>query len=156
MRAVVQRVTGAEVRVNGKSVGAIGPGLLVFVGVGQDDREEDALWLAYKVAHLRVFADEAGKMNRSLLDTRGGLLAVSQFTLYGECQKGHRPSFSAAKEPGAAKALIARFVAAARAEGLGEIAEGEFGADMAVSLVNDGPVTLLLDSQAATKKPPLV
>lgn len=155
MRAVVQRVTNAEVKVEGRSVGAIGPGLLVFLGAGQEDQESDALWLAYKIAHMRVFSDEAGKMNRSLLDTQGGLLVVSQFTLYGDCQKGHRPSFTAAKEPKAARELIARFVSAAREHGLNDIAEGEFGADMAVSLVNDGPVTLLLDSQGANKKPPV-
>ena len=159
MRALVQRVGRAEVRVAERLVGAIGSGLLIFLGVGQGDLEKDALWLAYKIAHLRVFSDEAGKMNRSLLDCGGALLVVSQFTLYGDCKKGHRPSFVGAMAPDPARELVARFVAAARAEGIAEIAQGEFGADMAVTLVNEGPVTLLLDSRADGQErqtPPLV
>jgi D-tyrosyl-tRNA(Tyr) deacylase len=145
MRAVVQRVSRAAVRVDGQTVGAIGPGLLVLLGVHADDREEDARWLAEKVALLRILPDEEGKMNRSLPETRGGLLVVSQFTLHGDCRKGRRPSFVAAAAPDKAVPLYEAFVQAARELGL-EVQTGRFGAMMEVELVNDGPVTLIVDS----------
>jgi len=146
MRAVVQRVRRAAVRVDGETVGEIGPGLLVLVGAGQRDGEPDVAWLTKKVCGLRIFRDEEGRMNRSLLDTGGELLAVSQFTLYGDCRKGRRPSFSTAMLPEPAEALYERFVAVLREAGV-RVATGRFGAMMDVELVNDGPVTLLLDSE---------
>lgn len=148
MRAVVQRVSQAQVSVEGELVGKIEGGLCVLVGVGQGDAEADATTLADKVTNLRIFEDDAGKMNRSLLDVGGGLLAVSQFTLYGDTSRGRRPSFTAAMEPGRAEQLFERFCQACRAHGV-TVATGRFRTHMSVSLVNDGPVTLLLDTQAA-------
>ena len=146
MRAVVQRVAEAAVRVDGEVVGQIGPGALVLLGVGQGDAEADADYLADKVLHLRIFPDEGGQMNRSVLDTRGELLAVSQFTLYGDTRRGRRPGFSAAAPPEEANRLYRYFVGRLRQSGL-RVEEGVFRAMMDVSLVNRGPVTLLLDSQ---------
>jgi D-tyrosyl-tRNA(Tyr) deacylase len=145
MRAVVQRVSGAQVTVEGELTGRIDAGLCVLVGVGKDDGEADATTLADKVARLRIFEDDAGKMNQSLLDTGGALLAVSQFTLYGDTSRGRRPSFTAAMEPTRAEQLFECFCAAARNLGL-TVATGRFRTHMSVSLVNDGPVTLLLDT----------
>ena len=145
MRAVIQRVASASVDVEGRRVSDIGPGLLVFLGVGQSDGPAEVAWMVEKVAHLRIFEDEAGKMNKSLLDGTRALLAVSQFTLYADTRKGRRPSFIAAREPGEAKRLYLEFCAQARAAGL-HVGEGIFGADMKVALLNDGPVTLLLDT----------
>jgi D-tyrosyl-tRNA(Tyr) deacylase len=146
MRAVVQRVSEASVRVAGKEVGRIDHGILVLLGVGQKDGPEDARYMAEKVVHLRIFADEQGKMNLSLLDVGGGLLAVSQFTLWGDCRKGRRPSFVAAAEPAKAEELYEAFIDHARGLGV-TVATGRFQEMMEVSLVNDGPVTLLLDSK---------
>jgi len=146
VRAVVQRVAEAAVRVDGEVVGQIGPGALVLLGVGQGDAEADADYLADKVLHLRIFPDEGGQMNRSVLDTRGELLAVSQFTLYGDTRRGRRPGFSAAAPPEEANRLYRYFVGRLRQSGL-RVEEGVFRAMMDVSLVNRGPVTLLLDSQ---------
>ena len=146
MRVVVQRVKRAEVRVDDEVVGRVGPGLLVLLGAGQGDGPADVAWLVEKVVNLRVFEDDAGKMNRSLLDVAGALLVVSQFTLYGDCRHGRRPSFTAALEPAAAAALSDELVRQARALGV-SVETGRFGAMMDVELVNDGPVTLLLDSQ---------
>jgi D-tyrosyl-tRNA(Tyr) deacylase len=146
MRAVVQRVSEASVQVDGEEVGRIDQGILVLLGVGQKDGPEDAKYMAEKVVHLRIFADEQGKMNRSLLDVGGGLLAVSQFTLWGDCRKGRRPSFVAAAEPAKAEALYEAFIDNARSLGV-TVATGRFQEMMEVSLVNDGPVTLLLDSK---------
>ena len=146
MRAVVQRVAEAAVRVDGEVVGQIGPGALVLLGVGQGDAEADADYLADKVLHLRIFPDESGQMNRSVLDTRGELLAVSQFTLYGDTRRGRRPGFSSAAPPEEANRLYRYFVGRLRESGL-RVEEGVFRAMMDVSLVNRGPVTLLLDSQ---------
>ena len=146
MRAVCQRVSSASVSVDGRVTGAIGAGLCVLVGVAQGDGEEDAAWLAGKVVEVRIFEDEQGKMNKSLLDVRGGLLAVSQFTLLGDARTGRRPAFTAAAPPDAAKALYDRFCALCRARGL-DVQEGVFRATMQVSTVNEGPVTLLLDSK---------
>jgi D-tyrosyl-tRNA(Tyr) deacylase len=148
MRAVVQRVAEASVRVDGATVGRIGAGLLVLLGVGQGDVEEDVAALADKVLHLRIFPDEAGHMNRSLLDTRGEVLVVSQFTLYGDARKGRRPSFIDAAPPEEANRLYGLFVARLRASGL-NVEQGVFRAEMDVALVNRGPVTLLLDSRKA-------
>jgi D-tyrosyl-tRNA(Tyr) deacylase len=145
MRAVIQRVKRAEVRVEGQVVGQIGVGLLVLVGVGKDDTPASVEALAEKVANLRVFDDEQGRMNRSLLETGGQALCVSQFTLYGDCRKGRRPSYDRAAPPERALLLYESFVQSLR--NLGVRAEtGRFRAMMDVELVNDGPVTLLLDS----------
>ena len=145
MRAVVQRVSRGEVRVDGAVTGAVGRGFVVLLGVGVEDREADALALADKVAALRVFEDPAGKMNLALAEVGGGVLVVSQFTLMGDARKGNRPSFVAAAPPEAASVLYERFCAALRQKGL-PVATGVFRATMAVELVNDGPVTILLDT----------
>jgi D-aminoacyl-tRNA deacylase len=145
MRAVVQRVSRAQVTVDGELTGRIDAGLCVLVGVGKDDSEADATTLADKVARLRIFEDDAGKMNQSLLDTGGALLAVSQFTLYGDTSRGRRPSFTAAMEPTRAEQLFECFCTAARSLGL-TVATGRFRTHMSVSLVNDGPVTLILET----------
>ena len=145
MRAVVQRVSRGEVRVDGAVTGAVGRGLVVLLGVGVEDGEAEALALAEKVAALRVFEDPAGKMNLALAEVGGGVLVVSQFTLLGDVRKGNRPSFVAAAPPEAANALYERFCAALRQKGL-PVATGVFRATMAVELVNDGPVTILLDT----------
>jgi len=148
MRAVVQRVSQASVTVDGQVVGAVGAGLLVLVAVAPDDTDAHAAWLAGKVARLRIFADEAGKMNRSVLDVGGAVLVVSQFTLYGDCRKGNRPSFVGSAGPVLAETLYERFAAQVAAAGL-EVARGRFGAMMDVALVNDGPVTLVIDTPEA-------
>jgi D-aminoacyl-tRNA deacylase len=149
LRAVVQRVSRAEVRVDGAVVGRVGRGLLVLLGAGTGDAPADVDYLVDKVVNLRIFEDDDGKMNRSLLEIGGGLLGVSQFTLYGDARKGRRPSFIAALEPGAAEALYRRFLDGVRAAGVAEVAGGRFGAMMEVDLVNWGPVTILLDSARA-------
>ena len=146
MRAVLQRVTRASVRVEGRTVGEIGAGLVVLLGVARDDGESDALYLVEKVLNLRVFEDAEGRMNLSLAETGGALLAVSQFTLYGDARKGRRPSWFDAAPPGLARPLYEFFVAAARARGA-RVETGSFQAMMEVELVNDGPVTILLDSR---------
>jgi D-aminoacyl-tRNA deacylase len=146
MRAVVQRVSHAEVRVDGRITGKIGGGLLVLVGVHMDDNEKDVAWMAEKLVHLRIFDDADGLMNRSLLDTHGEMLVVSQFTLLGDCRKGRRPSWSSAAPPEKANTLYRELVAAVEQFGI-RIATGVFQAMMDVSLVNSGPVTLMLDSQ---------
>lgn len=147
MRAVVQRVLRAQVTVAGEVVGAIGPGLCVLVGAGQGDGEPDLAYVTDKLVNLRIFADDDGKMNRSVLDTGGGVLLVSQFTLYGDARKGRRPAFVDALEPVAAERLYEQLVARVRAAGVADVATGRFRADMQVELVNDGPVTILLDSR---------
>lgn len=145
MRAVLQRVKEASVRVEDATVGRIGHGLLVLLGVGQGDTEADAEYLAEKTLNLRIFADEAGQMNRSVLDTRGGILVVSQFTLFGDARRGRRPGYSDAAAPEEANRLYEHFVARLRPSGLA-VETGVFRALMDVALVNEGPVTLLLDS----------
>jgi D-aminoacyl-tRNA deacylase len=147
MRAVVQRVTRARVSVEGRVTGEIGTGLLALVGAGHGDSAADSAYLVDKIANLRIFADEAGKMNRSVLDIGGGVLAVSQFTLYGDARKGRRPAFTAALEPVAAEALYDDLVAGLRRAGVTPVATGIFGAAMDIDLLNHGPVTILLDSQ---------
>jgi D-aminoacyl-tRNA deacylase len=144
MRALLQRVREASVTVAGERVGAIGPGLLVFLGVGQGDGEAKAVAMADRIAGLRIFEDEAGKMNRSLLDTHRAALVVSQFTLYADTRKGRRPSFIEAAPPDQARQLVTRACDALRALGV-EVQEGVFAAKMQVALVNDGPVTIWLD-----------
>lgn len=147
MRAVVQRVLEASVTVEGNRVSEIGPGLLVLLGVGKGDGEPDVAWMSDKLANLRIFEDEGGKMNRSLLETTRALIVVSQFTLYGDARKGRRPSFIEACEPDEAKRLYERCCEGLVALGL-QVGRGVFRADMKVALVNDGPVTILLDSRA--------
>jgi D-tyrosyl-tRNA(Tyr) deacylase len=146
MRAVLQRVSRAEVCVEGRVVGRIGRGLLVLVGIARGDTGEVGKLLAERIVNLRIFDDEQGRMNRSLLETGGGVLCVSQFTLYGDCRKGRRPSYDGAASPDAACSLYESFVASLRALGV-TVETGEFRAMMDVELVNDGPVTLLLDSE---------
>ena len=146
MKAVIQRVKYAEVKVGGETVGKIGEGFLVLVGVVDGDDEKQAETLARKTAALRVFTDENDKMNLSLKDVAGEVLVVSQFTLYGDCRKGKRPSFIAAARPGTAIPLYERFVAELMDHDL-HVETGWFGADMEVSLINDGPVTLILDTE---------
>jgi D-tyrosyl-tRNA(Tyr) deacylase len=146
LRAVVQRVTRASVAVKGELVAEIGPGLVVLIGVGSGDTEADAAYLTEKIANLRIFEDREGKMNLSLLDTNGSVLAISQFTLYGDCRKGRRPSFSEAAVPELAKELYEIVVNKLEQYGL-HVATGCFGEHMVVEIINDGPVTLLLDSK---------
>ncbi|ATY85413.1 D-tyrosyl-tRNA(Tyr) deacylase [Kyrpidia spormannii] len=146
MRAVVQRVSRAEVRVEGERVARIGKGLLVLIGVSRQDGEADAVWLAEKLAGLRVFPDDAGKMGRSVLDVGGAVLSVSQFTLLGDCRKGRRPDFTGAAPAETALPLYERVNAHLREKGV-RVETGVFGAHMDVELVNDGPVTLWLDSR---------
>lgn len=146
MRAVVQRVTQSHVSVDGKVTGSIEQGLMVLLGVEQDDTEKDAEYIAGKVTGLRVFEDEQEKMNLSLLDVGGQLLAVSQFTLLGDVRKGKRPSFTKAAGPEEANRLYQRFIAFVRQEGI-HVEEGVFQAHMLVDIQNDGPVTILLDSK---------
>ena len=148
MRAVVQRVTGARVRVGDRIVGEIGSGLLALIGVGTDDDETDAKALAHKIVELRIFPDEAGLMNRSVLDCGASLLLVSQFTLHGDVRRGRRPSFIAAAKDPPARELFEHVGAEAVALGV-TVGYGEFGAQMAVELVNDGPVTILVDTKRA-------
>lgn len=145
MRALIQRVKEAKVTVKGDLVGAIEQGILLFLGIHKDDDEGKIPWLVEKVVHLRIFEDDQGKMNRSLIDVEGGLLVVSQFTLYGNCEQGRRPSFIETMPPDQAEKIYEQFVMKGR-DLLGEdrVATGKFGAEMAVSLINDGPVTFLL------------
>jgi D-tyrosyl-tRNA(Tyr) deacylase len=148
MRAVAQRVSRAKVTVEGKIVGEIGSGLLVLLGVAKEDAEADAIYLAEKIVGLRVFEDEAGKMNRSVHHTGGSVLAVSQFTLYGDVRRGKRPSFDDAAPPELARRLYEFFVERIREAGL-RCETGQFQAKMTVELLNEGPVTILLDSKKA-------
>lgn len=146
MRAVVQRVSSAEVRVDDKMVGRVGKGLLVYLGVGKEDTVSDIEYMAEKVSGLRIFEDENGKMNLSVQDIEGEILAISQFTLYGDVRKGKRPSFSDSAAPDKGEELYNQFIS--RIQGIGiRIDKGMFGAHMMVDYVNDGPVTILLDSK---------
>jgi D-tyrosyl-tRNA(Tyr) deacylase len=146
MRAVVQRVARANVVIAGDTVGDIGAGLVVLLGIAHPDTPAQAQWLAEKVAGLRIFNDAEGKMNRDLVEVGGAMLIVSQFTLYGDCRKGKRPSFIDAAPPSIAIPLYETFINSVKALGI-RVAEGRFGADMKVELVNDGPVTLIVDSR---------
>ncbi len=146
MRACIQRVTSAHVTVESEIIGQIGSGLVVLLGVATDDNADDARQLAEKIVELRIFADAAGKLNRSLAEVGGAMLVISQFTLLGDCRKGRRPSFIDAAPPQLAEQLYEAFVAAVKSHQV-QVATGRFRADMQVSLVNDGPVTMLLDSR---------
>ncbi len=146
MRACVQRVSRAKVQVDSQVVGEIGVGLVVLVGVGKEDAEADARYLAEKVAQLRIFPDDDGKMNRSLLDVQGQVLAISQFTLFGDCRKGRRPSFVSAADPETGNRLYEQYVSDTRELGV-TVETGRFQTDMQVELINDGPVTIMLDSK---------
>ncbi len=145
MRAVIQRVDSASVAVGGREVGRIAAGLLVLLAVGREDGPAEVAWMKKKILNLRVFEDGQGKMNRSVLDTRGAILVVSQFTLYGDCRKGNRPSFSQAAPPDLAERLYLELVKELRREGV-KVESGQFQAMMDVSLVNQGPVTLIVES----------
>ena len=147
MRAVIQRVSRAKVTVQGEVSGEIGEGLLIFLGVADDDTQTDVGYLAEKISGLRIFPDDDGKMNKSLIDTGGSMLVVSQFTLLGDCRKGRRPSFIKAARPEVAVGLYLAFVAEVRGRGI-TVATGRFQEHMAVDLVNDGPVTLIVESRA--------
>jgi len=147
MRAVVQRVSRAEVVIDGVTVGHIGQGILALVAISRDDTEKDLLWMARKIVELRIFDDEEGKLNRSLQDVHGQLLVVSQFTLYGDCRKGRRPSYTDAAPPADAERLYNDFVAIAR-QFVPDVQTGRFQAIMQVTLSNSGPVTLILDSRS--------
>lgn len=149
MIAVVQRVKSASVTVEGATVGSIGPGLLVLLGIAESDTEPDISYVADKVVNLRIFADEAGKMNRSLLDTGKEMLVVSQFTLLGDCRKGRRPSFVKAAKPEKAESFYLKFADMARQRGV-NVQTGQFQAMMDVGLINDGPVTLVIDSRTGS------
>jgi D-tyrosyl-tRNA(Tyr) deacylase len=146
MRALLQRVTRAEVKVDGAVVGSIGPGLLVLLGVGHGDDEAAADWLAGRICELRIFEDDDGKTNRSLLDVDGEALVVSQFTLYADTSRGRRPGFTRAAPPALARVLWLRVAAGMEVAGVRRVALGEFGAEMQVELVNDGPFTIWLDT----------
>jgi D-tyrosyl-tRNA(Tyr) deacylase len=148
MRAVVQRVSEASVEVEGAVVASVGRGLLVLLGVGKGDSESDLDYMVDKILNLRVFEDSNGKMNLSLLDVGGEMLVVSQFTLYGDCRKGRRPSFSDSADPAVAEPMYLRFIEKVRSRGV-RVGEGVFGAVMSVRLCNDGPVTLLIDTERA-------
>lgn len=152
MKAVIQRVSSANVKVDGKTLGQIGQGFLILLGVHEDDTEAEADLLARKVANLRVFEDEDEKMNLSLLDTGFETLVISQFTLLADSKKGNRPSFIFAARPEKAIPLYERFMDQLKGNGISVVEHGEFGADMAVSLVNDGPVTIILDTDTWRKK----
>lgn len=145
MKAVIQRVTSADVKVDGQVKGSVGQGFMILFGAGHGDTAEEADWLAHKTANMRIFSDENGKMNLSIKDVGGSALVVSQFTLYADCRRGNRPSFTDACEPEKADELYGYFCDALRAEGVTDIQKGVFGADMKVSLVNDGPVTIILE-----------
>ena len=146
MRAVVQRVTNADVKIDGRVNGKIDDGLLVLLGVGNGDTEEDMKYIADKIIKLRIFSDENDKMNLSLEDVGGSMLVISQFTLYGDCSHGRRPYFGNAMEPVSANEMYKKFVAYIKEQGI-HTETGEFGADMKVSLTNDGPVTIILESK---------
>ena len=146
MRAVVQRLTNADVKIDGRVNGKIDDGLLVLLGVGNGDTEEDMKYIADKIIKLRIFSDENDKMNLSLEDVGGSMLVISQFTLYGDCSHGRRPYFGNAMEPVSANEMYEKFVAYIKEQGI-HTETGEFGADMKVSLTNDGPVTIILESK---------
>ncbi|MCP5543348.1 MAG: D-tyrosyl-tRNA(Tyr) deacylase [Akkermansiaceae bacterium] len=148
MRAVIQRVLESSVEIGGREVARIGPGLVILLGIEDCDDGGDVEWLAGKIARMRIFADEEGRMNRSVVETGGGVIVVSQFTLHASTKKGNRPSFLRAAAPGHSEPLYEAFCRAMEAETGRPAGRGEFGADMKVALVNDGPVTIVIDSRA--------
>ena len=152
MRALLQRVTHASVTVEGELISKTGKGLLILLGVAPTDSEKEAFFLAEKCANLRIFEDENGKMNRSLLDVHGDALVVSQFTLYADCRHGRRPAFTDAAPPAHADKLYEYFMAQLKQKDIGEVGHGIFGADMKVELLNDGPVTIMLDTDVIMSK----
>lgn len=152
MRAVVQRVDKAEVHIGGRPFSAVEKGILVFLGIERGDQETDADYISNKIMNMRIFEDEKGKMNLSVIDIKGGMLVVSQFTLLGDCRKGMRPSFTSAEAPERAKMLYDHFIQRAK-EGIHHVVQGEFQAMMSVHLVNNGPVTILLDSRRNLCRP---
>ncbi len=154
MKVVLQRVSSASVSVDGETVGQIGHGFLALVGIGRGDDQAVVQWMAEKTSQLRVFEDEQGKMNRSVQDVQGGVLAISQFTLYGDCRKGRRPAFTSAAEPGIANELYESYVDQLRRLGV-PVETGVFAADMKVSLVNDGPVTMILERDSPSGAGPI-
>lgn len=151
MRAVIQRVTRGSVRVDDEIIGQIGQGLVILLGVKAGDTEEDAAWLAAKTANLRIFEDDEGKFNRSLLDVGGAALVISQFTLYGDARRGRRPSFTDAAPPEHAEPLVARYAELLAREGVTRVETGRFRAMMAVEILNDGPVTIILDTDVSRR-----
>jgi D-aminoacyl-tRNA deacylase len=153
MKVILQRTSQASVTVAGEVISQIGPGWLALLGIAVDDTLEHAVWLADKVANLRAFEDDDGKMNRSVIDLNGEILVVSNFTLYADCQKGRRPSFIAAARPDVAEPLVTAFARNLRLMGL-RVSEGRFGADMNVALINDGPVTLTIETPESRKRAP--
>ncbi|MCG2766865.1 MAG: D-aminoacyl-tRNA deacylase [Chloroflexota bacterium] len=154
MRAVIQRVTHGSVSIQDNIVGEIGPGLVILLGIRTGDGDEEASWMARKIANLRIFADEQGKFNRSLLEVNGEALVISQFTLYGNARKGRRPSFTDAALPEVAEPLVARFIEYLDEAGVKKVAAGEFQAMMLVQIHNDGPVTIILDSDVSRRGNP--
>jgi len=151
MRAVVQRVMCGRVTIEREPVGEIGGGLVILLGIKKGDTEAEARWLARKIANLRIFEDDAGKFNRSLLDVGGAALVISQFTLYGDARRGRRPSFTDAARPDQAAPLVDRFCALLRGEGVGRVETGRFRARMLVEIHNDGPVTIILDTDISRR-----
>jgi D-tyrosyl-tRNA(Tyr) deacylase len=151
MRAVIQRVTRGSVSIEGTTVGDIGAGLVILLGIRTGDGDAEAVWLAHKIANLRIFADQEGKFNRSLIELGGEALVVSQFTLYGNARKGRRPSFTSAARPEVAEPLVDRFVQHLREAGVRRVACGEFQAMMLVEIHNDGPVTIILDTDVTRR-----
>jgi len=154
MRAVVQRVTHGSVLIQDKIVGQIGPGLVILLGIRTGDGDKEASWMARKIANLRIFADEQGKFNLSLLEVHGEALVISQFTLYGNARKGRRPSFTDAARPEVAEPLVTRFIEYLDQAGVKRVAAGEFQALMLVQIHNDGPVTIILDSDVTRRGNP--
>lgn len=154
MRAVVQRVTHGQVSIQGKTVGEIGRGLVILLGIRTGDSHKEAAWMARKIANLRIFADEEGKFNRSLLDVNGEALVISQFTLYGDARKGRRPSFTTAAAPEMAELLVEHFIECLGQTGVRKVASGEFRAMMLVEIHNDGPVTIIVDSDVTRRGKP--
>lgn len=148
MRAVIQRVLEASVTIDGNCVSKIGPGFLILLGVETGDTAEDVAWLSGKIARMRIFSDAEGKMNLSVTEAAGGIIVVSQFTLHASTKKGNRPSFLRAAEPGVSEPLYAEFCTSLESETGKAVGRGVFGADMKVALINDGPVTILIDSRA--------
>ena len=146
MRVVLQRCIEASVSVDDHVIGRAEHGLLILLGIGPEDTEKDVQWMCNKISQLRIFEDEDGKMNRSVLDVEGDILVISQFTLYGNCRKGRRPSFASAGHPSMAEPLVDRVCEVLQEKGVFRVEKGRFGADMKVSLINDGPVTLIIDS----------
>jgi len=154
MRAVIQRVTHGSVSIQDNTVGEIGPGLVILLGIRTGDGDKEASWMARKIANLRIFADGQGKFNRSLLEVNGEALVISQFTLYGNARKGRRPSFTDAARPEVAEPLVARFIEYLDQAGVKKVAAGEFQAMMLVQIHNDGPVTIILDSDVTRRGNP--